>query len=59
MERRVCQLVYATRVEVIRSPRGPSAPSEGLTELPSCPVCLEKLVRRERERERERGRERE
>ena len=54
MERRVCQLVYATQVEVIRSPRGPSAPSEGLTELPSCPVCLEKLVRRERERERER-----
>ncbi|XP_019855979.1 PREDICTED: BRCA1-associated protein-like [Amphimedon queenslandica] len=47
MEKRICQLVYASQIEVIRSSRdsltSPAAPSEGLTELPSCPVCLEKL----------------
>ena len=52
MEKRVCQLVYASRIEVIRSSRdvvtSPAVPSEGLTELPSCPVCLEKLVREKR-----------
>ena len=53
MEKRICQLVYASQIEVIRSSRdsltSPAAPPEGLTELPSCPVCLEKLVR-DRER---------
>ena len=44
LEKTVCQLVYVSRVEIMKSSQGAALPSPGLTELPSCPVCLEKLV---------------
>ena len=44
LERRVCQLVYASRIEVIKTGGKSSQHNIGLTELPSCPVCLERLV---------------
>ncbi|VDK32563.1 unnamed protein product [Dibothriocephalus latus] len=40
----VCQLAYISHVEAIHSSVGGSFPLRGLVELPSCPVCLEKLV---------------
>ncbi|BHF58965.1 hypothetical protein SprV_0100192000 [Sparganum proliferum] len=39
----VCQLAYISHVEAIHSSLGGSFPLRGLVELPSCPVCLEKL----------------
>ncbi|VDD76744.1 unnamed protein product [Mesocestoides corti] len=46
----VCQLTYVSHVEAIStssggssSSHGASFPLKGLVELPSCPVCLEKL----------------
>ena len=44
LDKAVCQLVYASRVETKRSTEGGTLASMGLTELPNCPVCLEKLV---------------
>ena len=44
MEKTVCQLVFVKKVELRKSSQGGSLPSAGMTELPSCPVCLEKLV---------------
>ena len=44
MEKIVCQLVFVKKVELRKSSQGGSLPSAGMTELPSCPVCLEKLV---------------
>ena len=46
LEKTVCQLVYVSRVEIMKSSQGGSLPSPGLMELPSCPVCLERLVRK-------------
>lgn len=43
LERRVCQLVYASRIEFIKTGGKSSQHNIGLTELPSCPVCLERL----------------
>lgn len=44
----VCQLTYVSHVEAITTTSngscGASFPLKGLVELPSCPVCLEKLV---------------
>ena len=45
MERRVCQLVFASHIEVVKMSEDISPLNESLTELPSCPVCLERLVR--------------
>ena len=42
LEPTVCQLVYISRVRIEKSSTGLAEP--GLVELPSCPVCLEKLV---------------
>ena len=39
----MCQLVYASRIEIVNTSQDSSLNS-GLTELPSCPVCLERLV---------------
>ena len=44
LEMTVCQVVYVSRVEIKRSSQGASLVAAGLTELPSCPVCLERLV---------------
>ena len=44
IEKAVCQLVYVSKVEIKRSSQGASLPSAGMVELPSCPVCLERLV---------------
>lgn len=48
MEKETCQLVFVKKVELRKSSQGGSLPSVGMTELPSCPVCLEKLVRSRR-----------
>ncbi|KAK3737456.1 hypothetical protein QZH41_008333, partial [Actinostola sp. cb2023] len=42
-EEEVCHLVYVAKVEIIKSSEGASLPSAGLTELPKCPVCLERM----------------
>ncbi|XP_048412001.1 BRCA1-associated protein isoform X2 [Stegostoma tigrinum] len=39
----VCQLVYVERAEVIKSEDGASLPVMGVTELPPCIVCLERM----------------
>ena len=44
LEKTVCQLVYVSRLEILKSSQGAALASPGLTELPSCPVCLERLV---------------
>jgi BRCA1-associated protein len=38
-----CNLAFVSHVEAVRSSDGASQPVAGLTELPSCPVCLERL----------------
>jgi BRCA1-associated protein len=43
LEKRVCQLVYASRIEVLKTSQCIAIPNEGLVELPSCPVCLDRL----------------
>ena len=45
LEPTVCQLVYISRVRIEKSSQGAGLPGLGQVELPSCPVCLEKLVR--------------
>ncbi|KAL5478196.1 hypothetical protein EMCRGX_G025092 [Ephydatia muelleri] len=41
LEKGICQLAYISRVEIVKPPlRGMR---KGLVELPSCPVCLERL----------------
>ncbi|XP_065830783.1 BRCA1-associated protein-like isoform X2 [Oscarella lobularis] len=42
-EDKYCQLAFVSRVEAIKSSKGASRPIKGLTELPKCPVCLERL----------------
>ena len=44
LEKTVCQLVYVSWLEILKSSQGAALASPGLTELPSCPVCLERLV---------------
>lgn len=36
-------MTFVSHVEAVRSSSGASQPIAGLTELPSCPVCLERL----------------
>ncbi|XP_055511799.1 BRCA1-associated protein isoform X1 [Leucoraja erinacea] len=43
IEEDVCQLVYVERAEVIKSEDGASLPVMGVTELPPCIVCLERM----------------
>jgi BRCA1-associated protein len=43
LEPTVCQLVYISRVRIDKSSQGAGLAGPGLVELPSCPVCLEKL----------------
>ncbi|XP_031570682.1 BRCA1-associated protein-like isoform X2 [Actinia tenebrosa] len=43
LEEEVCHLVYVAKVEVLKSSQGASLPCSGLTELPKCPVCLERM----------------
>ena len=44
LETSVCCLVRVLKVEVMKTSQGASMPSPDFTELPSCPVCLERLV---------------
>ena len=44
MEKTVCQVVSVVRVELKKSCEGGALSVPGMTELPSCPVCLERLV---------------
>lgn len=39
----MCKVVYVKDVEVIRGGQMDPLPPPGQTELPSCPVCLERL----------------
>lgn len=43
IEDEVCHLVYVAKVETIKLSEGGSLPCVGLTELPKCPVCLERM----------------
>ncbi|CAI8029576.1 BRCA1-associated protein [Geodia barretti] len=43
LEPTVCQLVYISRVRIDKSSQGAGLAGPCLVELPSCPVCLEKL----------------
>ena len=36
--------MFVSRVDMLKSSEGTSLTLSGLTELPSCPVCLERLV---------------
>src|SRR5271155_2098733 len=39
----LCHLVYVAKVESVKENEGPGLPVEGHTELPICPVCLERM----------------
>lgn len=39
----VCNLAYVARVEVIKDSKTCHMPINGFTELPTCPVCLERM----------------
>lgn len=39
----ICHLVYVAKVEMQRESQGACLPVPGLTELPNCPVCLERM----------------
>ena len=43
LENEVSHIVYVSRVESIKSSRGGYLPVTDLTELPTCPVCLERM----------------
>ncbi|CAH8510563.1 unnamed protein product [Schistosoma turkestanicum] len=43
MEQEVCQLMYVSHVEITHPSMGVAFPTKDLRELPSCPVCLERL----------------
>ncbi|CAM9192924.1 unnamed protein product [Lampetra fluviatilis] len=43
IEEDVCQLVHLQRADAMRSDQGASLPVMGLTELPPCIVCLERM----------------
>ena len=43
----LCRLVFVQRVEITKGSQGATVPAPGgreVVELPSCPVCLERLV---------------
>ncbi|CAG5135763.1 unnamed protein product [Candidula unifasciata] len=39
----ICHLAYVAKIEVINESEGGSLPLFGMTELPNCPVCLERM----------------
>ncbi|KAL5016961.1 hypothetical protein ScPMuIL_006550 [Solemya velum] len=39
----ICHLVYVAKVETLKESEGACMPVPGLTELPNCPVCLERM----------------
>nr|CAH8853812.1 unnamed protein product [Trichobilharzia regenti] len=43
LESEVCQLMYVSHVEITHPSTGVAFPTKDLRELPSCPVCLERL----------------
>lgn len=43
IESDVCHLVYVAKIEAMKSSEGAGLPIPGLTELPNCPVCLERM----------------
>ncbi|XP_041348267.1 BRCA1-associated protein-like isoform X2 [Gigantopelta aegis] len=43
IESNICHLVYVARVEIMKESEGAMLPIPGLTELPNCPVCLERM----------------
>lgn len=43
IEQEVCHLVYIARVETTKEEEAGCLPLEGHTELPTCPVCLERM----------------
>ncbi|KAK7088267.1 BRCA1-associated protein-like [Littorina saxatilis] len=43
IEEDVCHLVYVAKIEIVKESEGGSLPVPGLTELPHCPVCLERM----------------
>lgn len=43
IEEYMCHLVYVAQVEMSKESEGGSLPIRGLTELPHCPVCLERM----------------
>ncbi|KAF7256711.1 hypothetical protein EG68_06452 [Paragonimus skrjabini miyazakii] len=43
LESEVCQLMYVSHVDKTNPAVGVAFPTKGLLELPSCPVCLERL----------------
>ncbi|XP_074658919.1 BRCA1-associated protein-like [Tubulanus polymorphus] len=43
LETDVCHLVYISRIETLKASEGACFPVPGLTELPNCPVCLERM----------------
>uniref|UniRef100_A0A8C4WUR0 BRCA1 associated protein n=1 Tax=Eptatretus burgeri TaxID=7764 RepID=A0A8C4WUR0_EPTBU len=43
LEEETCHLVYVKKAETVRSDQGASMPVMGLTELPPCIICLERM----------------
>ncbi|CAH8538755.1 unnamed protein product [Dicrocoelium dendriticum] len=43
LESEICQLMYVSHVEKTHPSKGTAFPTKDLLELPSCPVCLERL----------------
>ncbi|GAB1598091.1 BRCA1-associated protein-like [Argonauta hians] len=43
IESDICHLVYIAKIETMKSSEGAGLPIPGLTELPNCPVCLERM----------------
>lgn len=43
LEPEIARLVYVARTESVKSSQGGYLPVYGLTELPTCPVCLERM----------------
>ncbi|CAG0884641.1 unnamed protein product [Cyprideis torosa] len=39
----ICHLVYISKLETVKQSEGGCLPLEGHTELPTCPVCLERM----------------
>ncbi|XP_046579416.1 BRCA1-associated protein-like [Haliotis rubra] len=39
----ICHLVYVAKVEIMKESEGATLPVPGLLELPTCPVCLERM----------------
>jgi len=43
IEDHLCQLAYVAKVESVKDTEGACLPIPGCTELPTCPVCLERM----------------